>query len=130
VVNSDALGLSGTLMNRVFRILDAAVVKQVQEQAGADFALAVTDEVYRQVVEPGIAGIDADEFVRAEVLAMETRALAWLRVRGPGAEPGGPTKPVAGEDLAQPVATPRAVAGLPPPIAWFRRAGTGANPAR
>jgi hypothetical protein len=89
VVRSDGDGLVGTAVNHVFRLLEAAQLKQLILRTGADVALIASDRVHEDVIRHGLGLVNPSEYHRVAVQVKETVAPAWIRI------PGMPMHPVA-----------------------------------
>jgi hypothetical protein len=85
-VRKDEEGLDGDMVIHTHRILDAQPFKEALDASGADVALIVSDQVYRDVVRDGVGLIDPEDYRLISVVVKETTADAWIRV--PGFTPG------------------------------------------
>ncbi|WP_433185624.1 P-loop NTPase fold protein [Actinoallomurus sp. CA-150999] len=74
----DQHGVVGTLVNSVFRMVDAAPVKTAARNRGADLVLVASDALFREAKE----SIDAGGFEEVAVRVKETNSTAWMRVYG------------------------------------------------
>lgn len=78
----DEHGPSGEQVNLLFRILDADELRSRLAQVHAPFVLAVSDDVFSQVVRHRAMELDPDEFHPVSVAVKETRARAWIHADG------------------------------------------------
>ena len=91
-IHPDAHGVTGSAVNRAFRLIEAPALKSALDDSAGVLALIVSDWFYDEVVrhEPA-AGPGCYRHVHAVV--KETRAAAWIRHPGgsrrEGCRPGG-----------------------------------------
>lgn len=74
----DRHGVIGSVVNTVFRMVDAAPVKAAARDRGADLVLVTSDALFRDAK----ASIDAGGFEEVAVRVKETTSTAWMRVFG------------------------------------------------
>lgn len=89
-LDHDGHGLVGTDVNHVFRLLEAAPVKQAMRPSGTYLALVVSDRVYEGVIRGGDGALVPEDYAPIRVRLKETDTPAWLRV--PGSAPGAPAE--------------------------------------
>ncbi|GAA1783955.1 hypothetical protein [Actinomadura chokoriensis] len=75
-LHEDAHGVAGSSVNRLFRLLDAPVMKDRLAVDGTDFALVMSDYVYEAAT--GYHLVDAADFEMIRVEVKETCTDAWL----------------------------------------------------
>jgi hypothetical protein len=86
----DGSGWTSEAASIAFALVDAPVLRRVLGAARrAHLVLAVTDDVYRLYIAPGLRGLDPATFsaVRIE-LTKERPTLAWIQVPGYASPPG------------------------------------------
>lgn len=94
-------GWVGSDLNHACRLLDAKVLRQaLEERPGNDFALAVSESVYRGVVRHNHPGVPADEFHAVTMGSKNGPLPAWLHGWRPTPETS------AGASDTTPSATP------------------------
>ncbi|CNG54525.1 Uncharacterised protein [Mycobacterium tuberculosis] len=81
-LHEDAYGVAGGAVNRLFRLLDAPVMKDRLAADGTDFALVMSDYVYEAAT--GYHLIDPADFEMINVEVKETCTSAWLWTAPPG----------------------------------------------
>jgi len=86
-VHSDPHGLVGAAVIHVFRLLDAAVVKELLARNDAQLVVIASDRLYQDVLRQGWDLVDPAEYVAAVANVKETSTRAWLRVPGQPAAP-------------------------------------------
>ncbi|WP_328449353.1 effector-associated domain 2-containing protein [Amycolatopsis sp. NBC_00438] len=101
-VHRGSHGSISPAVNYTFRLLDAKVAKVAQKQTGAQLAIIVSEEFYREVVKHDPAA-DSDAYRQILAEVKETTAQPWLRLLG-----GTP-----GNDLSVPPPAPHRI--LPRP---------------
>jgi hypothetical protein len=77
-VHFDRNGVSGTAVNDLYRLLEAASFKRVFAASGSDFALVASDTIYTDVISEGPGLIDPDMYAPISIRCKETRSKAWL----------------------------------------------------
>jgi hypothetical protein len=77
----DEHGALGQEIIRVFRVLDADPLRTWLELTSAPVVVAVSEDVYRQVVYQRALGLDPAHFQLMPVEVKETRAYAWVYAR-------------------------------------------------
>lgn len=85
-LHHDRYGVAGDTVNLLFRMLDAPAMKRRLDDEDADFALAVSPNVYEAAT--GYRLIDGKDFELIDVDVKQTRASAWLYL----APPPGPAR--------------------------------------
>jgi hypothetical protein len=79
LIERSVAGFSGQLILDISRLVDSAALRDALAGCpAADLAVAVSDHAYAMVVEPGYDGIPDGQFTRADVVAKEFSAAAWL----------------------------------------------------
>jgi hypothetical protein len=99
-VHRDEHGFVGNAVNHLFRLLDAAPLKQLLTEAGTELAFVTSDYVYDTIVCRHPTLVDPDVFAAVTVQVRQTTSLGWVHVPGaaaPGAGgwPGGRTDEMA-----------------------------------
>lgn len=84
-VASDGYGVVGSIVNSVFRMLDAAQVKAASRDRRADLVLVTSDALFQGVK----TSIDVSGFKEVPVRMKETTSTAWMRVYGEQREATG-----------------------------------------
>ena len=108
-IHPDAHGVTGSAVNRTFRLVEAPALKSALDDSAGVLALIVSDWFYDEVVrhepaaEPGCY-----RHVRAVV--KETRAAAWIRI----------LDPPAGKDTGQADSCDRRASAPARPWQWRR----------
>lgn len=89
----DERGFVGDALVTATRLADSAVVRSALQLTDADVVVAVTEPMFRGVIEPGPPGIDPESFRPVVVEAKETHIRGWIHVPGvtgpPPEEPPG-----------------------------------------
>jgi hypothetical protein len=75
-LHRDAYGVTGNTVNRLFRMLDAPVMKERLAVGETDFALILSEYVYETAT--GYRLIDGKDFEMIRVDVKETHTIAWL----------------------------------------------------
>lgn len=78
VAVDDDGGWVGSDLNHACRLLDGAVLRQALQERTGDFALFVTEAVYRGVVQHDHTGVPADDFHLVTVDSKNGSLPAWL----------------------------------------------------
>jgi hypothetical protein len=74
----DAHGTSGTAVTHLFRLLEAPVLKTELARRHSDFALIVSDYLYREIIRYAPGLIDPVSFQHVTVEVKETRSPGWI----------------------------------------------------
>lgn len=96
-VHRDQYGVAGVAVDHLFRLLAAPAVKEALTASGGELALIVSGAVYDGVLRPAGGLVDLDTYRPVEVARNGTRARAWVRASGGGAEEQAAQRVVAGE---------------------------------
>ncbi|MEV4002739.1 hypothetical protein [Actinomadura sp. NPDC049753] len=80
-LHRDRHGVTGDTVNLLFRMLDAPAMKRRLDDEDADFALAVSPNVYEAAT--GYRLIDGKDFELIDVDVKQTRTSAWLYLAPP-----------------------------------------------
>jgi transcriptional regulator with XRE-family HTH domain len=78
-VQSGAYGFTGSELNKVFRLLDARVLKDAMAESDGVLGLVVSDEFYRDVIASDPTAQPAD-YRPTDVAVKEFSESAWIRV--------------------------------------------------
>lgn len=79
-VHKDGHGLVGVAVNHLFRLLEAGVLKQALEAAGAELALLASDHFFQSVIRHGSGRLDPGAYQRVPVKFKETETHGWLHL--------------------------------------------------
>ena len=82
LVDHDGNGFVGSDINLLFRMLQARPVKRAIADSGAEFALIVSDYVYRNVVRRYPSLVDPGAFESVRLQLKSTNARAWTYIPG------------------------------------------------
>lgn len=79
IVERGAAGFGGPVIVDVSRLVDSAALRSaLSGDPAADLAVAISDQVYTLIVQPGYPGIPAGQFAQANVVAKEFSGPAWI----------------------------------------------------
>jgi hypothetical protein len=79
IIERRAAGFGGPVIVDVSRLADSAALRSaLSGDPAADLAVAISDQVYTLIVQPGYPGIPAGQFSRANVMAKEFSGTAWI----------------------------------------------------
>jgi hypothetical protein len=95
-VTSDLLGVSGDVIIRTTRLVDAPAVKAAMAATGHGLGIVVSEFVYETAVGQAGIFIEADEYRKIDVTLKEFNSPAWMRlvrVSPPARDPLGATAP-------------------------------------
>jgi CRP-like cAMP-binding protein len=81
-VHKDDYGVSGTAINHLFRLLDAAVLKAVLAREARGAALIASEYFYESVIRHGPGRIDPDVFRQVAAEVKGTRIKGWIYAPG------------------------------------------------
>jgi len=105
----DEHGALGEQVVQVFRLLDADPLRDWLRRIPAPVAVAVSQDVYRQVIHQRALGLDPADFQPLSIEVKETRTRAWVYSRGrtwafprslPSSVPAEPPLEDAAEELS------------------------------
>ena len=95
----DDHGVTGMAVNHLFRLLEAAALKERLAEGSGDFALIVSHRLFEEVVAFTAGLVDPSDFTCVPVSVKETHALGWVWSPSvPGAVPPGPGAEVVTSD--------------------------------
>jgi serine/threonine protein kinase len=81
LIERRAAGFGGPVIVDINRLVDSAALRSaLSVEFEADLAVAVSDQLYTLVVQPGYPGIPAGQFTQANVVAKEFAGTAWTWV--------------------------------------------------
>ncbi|SMD27176.1 hypothetical protein SAMN05661093_10773 [Kibdelosporangium aridum] len=80
-VGTDATGKIGTALNDTFRIVEADAMKTQLRTTSGVLALAVSETIYNDVIQPDPA-MEPGRFQRIPVVVKRTNITAWMRIFG------------------------------------------------
>ena len=97
----DAKGYIGSALMLTARLLDSGEMRAAVQLVDADAVVAVTETIYRGVVESGAPGIDQSRYQLVTVEAKGTRIPMWIALPGgpPPQEPPPGTRQSEPDDL-------------------------------
>jgi len=79
LIERRAAGFGGPVIVDINRLVDSAALRSaLSDEPGADLAVALSDQVYTLIVQPGYPGIPAGQFTQANVMAKEFSGSAWI----------------------------------------------------
>ena len=79
LIERTAAGFGGPMIVNIGRLVDSAALRgALSDEPGADLAVALSDHVYRLIIQPGYPGIPFGQFARAKVVAKEFSGTAWI----------------------------------------------------
>lgn len=90
-IQFDDHGVTGVPLNHLFRLLDAAALKDCLTETSGDFALIVSHRLFEEVVAFSVGVIEPSAFVCVPVKVKETHDRGWVWTPPtPGPPPSGP----------------------------------------
>jgi hypothetical protein len=79
LIERRAAGFGGPMIVDISRLVDSAALRSaLSGEPGADLALALSDQVYTLIIQPGYPGIPVGQFSPANVMAKEFSGPAWI----------------------------------------------------
>jgi hypothetical protein len=93
-VHTDDVGLIGTAVNHVNRLLEAPRFKDALSASPAFLGLIVSEEVHGTVIRTGAGLPDPGDYAPVRVQVKETETIAWMRIFG-----DGPAEPPLSQEL-------------------------------
>jgi hypothetical protein len=79
LIERRAAGFGGPVIVDINRLVDSASLRSaLADEPDADLVLAVADQVYTLIIQPGYPGIPAAQFTQTNVIAKEFSGLAWI----------------------------------------------------
>jgi hypothetical protein len=79
LIERKAAGFGGPMIVDINRLVDSAALRSaLSGEPGADLAVAISDQVYTLIIQPGYPGIPATQFTQANVVAKEFSGPAWI----------------------------------------------------
>ena len=108
LIERRAAGFGGPVIVDINRLVDSAALRSaLSGEPAADLAVALSDQAYTLIIQPGYPGIPAGQFAHANVVAKEFSGTAWIWLSArqwsePAYLPLGPADPreVAGYRIA------------------------------
>lgn len=77
-VQHDPHGVSGGVIIHLYRMIDSASFKAVVAVERTDFALIICDQLYQQIIRPGLSLLDPHSVRPITIDNKETHAPAWV----------------------------------------------------
>ncbi len=99
LVERSAAGFGGPVIVDISRLVDSGPLRAaLDDEPAADLAVAICDQAYTLIVQPGYPGIPAGQFAKVSVEAKEFSGYAWIWVStrqwsGPAYLPLAPADP-------------------------------------
>jgi hypothetical protein len=99
LIERSAAGFGGPMIVDINRLVDSATLRSaLTDEPAADLAVAISDQAYTLIVQPGYPGIPVGQFTQVNVVAKEFSGTAriWLSARQwsePAYLPVGPADP-------------------------------------
>ena len=79
LIERRAAGFGGPVIVDINRLVDSAPLRSaLADEPAADLAVAISDQVYTLIIQPGYPGIPVGQFTRANVVAKEFSGPAWI----------------------------------------------------
>jgi hypothetical protein len=79
LIERRAAGFGGPVIVDINRLVDSAALRSVlSDDPAADLAVAISDQVYTLIIQPGYPGIPSGQFTQANVVAKEFSGPAWI----------------------------------------------------
>jgi NB-ARC domain/Tetratricopeptide repeat len=102
-IHPDGYGVTGSAVNRTFRLVEAPALKSALDDSAGMLALIVSDWFYDEVVRHEPAA-EPECYRPVHAVVKEKRAAAWIRVlEVPAGKSAGRAESVTGEHLRRPV---------------------------
>jgi hypothetical protein len=79
LIERRAAGFGGPVIVDINRLVDSASLRSaLSDEPAADLVVAIADQVYTLIIQPGYPGIPAAQFTQANVIAKEFSGPAWM----------------------------------------------------
>ena len=79
LIERRAAGFGGPVIVDINRLVDSAALRSaLSGEPAADLAVAISDQAYTLIIQPGYPGIPAGQFAQANVVAKEFSGPAWI----------------------------------------------------
>ena len=79
LVERSAAGFGGPVIVDINRLVDSAPLRAaLTDEPAADLAVAISNQAYTLIVQPGYPGIPAAQFTHVNVVAKELSGIAWI----------------------------------------------------
>jgi hypothetical protein len=79
LIERRAAGFGGPVIVDINRLVDSAALRSaLSGDPAADLAVALSDQAYTLIIQPGYPGIPAGQFAQAHVVAKEFSGTAWI----------------------------------------------------
>ncbi len=79
LIERSAAGFGGPVIVDINRLVDSGPLRAALDaEPAADLVVAISDQAYTLIVQPGYPGIPASQFTRASVTAKEFSGSAWI----------------------------------------------------
>lgn len=79
LIERRAAGFGGPVIVDINRLVDSAALRAaLSGEPAADLAVAISDQAYTLIIQPGYPGIPAGQFAQANVVAKEFSGTAWI----------------------------------------------------
>jgi hypothetical protein len=79
LIERRAAGFGGPVIVDINRLVDSAALRSaLSDEPAADLAVAISDQVYSLIIQPGYPGIPVGQFTQANVVAKEFSGPAWI----------------------------------------------------
>lgn len=79
IIERRAAGFGGPVIVNASRLVDSAALRSaLSDDPAADLAVAISDQVYTLIIQPGYPGIPVGQFAQANIVAKEFTGTAWI----------------------------------------------------
>jgi hypothetical protein len=79
LIERRAAGFGGPVIVDINRLVDSAALRSaLSGEPSADLAVAISDQVYTLIIQPGYPGIPAGQFTQANAVSKEFSGTAWM----------------------------------------------------
>lgn len=79
LIERSVAGFSGPVIVDISRLVDSAALRSALiDEPAADLTVAISDQAYTLIIQPGYLGIPAGQFTQVNVVAKEFSGTAWI----------------------------------------------------
>jgi hypothetical protein len=79
LIERSVAGFSGPVIVDISRLVDSEALRSAHaDEPAADLAVAISDQAYTLIIQPGYLGIPAGQFTQVNVVAKEFSGTAWI----------------------------------------------------
>jgi Protein kinase domain len=79
LIERSVAGFGGQVIVDISRLVDSAALRSALiDEPAADLTVAISDQAYTLIIQPGYLGIPAGQFTRVNVVAKEFSGTAWI----------------------------------------------------